>query len=312
VALLALASTALATDKYDKDNSLPPAETRGTLDCSNAIDAGCGFNYSGNNAGGAVNTEFYNCQPYSESGPENVFRLTLGATTNVTVTMAPQGCDLDLFVLASCDENDCIGSSAGTSTETVVLDCLAAGTYYVVVDGYAGAACGYTLSISCTDCSGPVENENCGSCAPLACGAIDMTVDTRSTNNDYDPGAGNSCTGYSASGGDLVWCVCIPANGGTIDLSVEEVDYDASVYLVTDCADPVGSCLSGSDCYPWPCFNSIFYTNGSGADINAYLIIDGFGGGAGTTHVTGTLDCCGGTPTEETSWGSVKARFSAN
>jgi len=309
--VVALTSSAMATAKFDKDNSAAPIPTRGLLDCSNAIDAGCGFNYSGNNGTGVNNVEFYNCQPFTESGPENVFRLTIGSTSNVSVTMSPAGCDLDLFVLASCEEDDCIGSSAGTATELVELDCLAPGTYYVVVDGYSGDVCGYTLNISCTPCTPPPGNEACDTATPLACGAISFSVNTDGTVNNYDPGAGNTCTGYSASGGDLVWSVCIP-EGGTIDLAIDEVDYDASTYLITNCANIVGSCLSGSDCFPWPCTNFINYTNPGPGDVNAYLVIDGFAGATGATDVNGTLDCCGSIPTEETTWGSVKARFTAN
>lgn len=306
LALVGMAATASANAKWDKDNSTPGTSTRGLLDCSSAIDAGCGFAYAGNNGSGVNNVETYSCVGYLESGPENVFRFVLGSTSNIAIHMQTAGGDLDLFLLSACDEGACIAYSAGIATEDIAMDCVAPGTYYIVVDGYGGTIDSYDLSVSCVDCAPPAGNETCDTAEPLVCGSVDFAPNTAGTTNNYDPGVGNACTGYSASGGDLVWSLCVPA-GGAVSLTIAEVDYDASVYLVTDCANLVGTCLDGDDCYPYPCNDLISYTNGTGGDVNAYLIIDGFAGEAGNSHVTGSFDCCGQTPTIETTWGAVKA-----
>lgn len=310
VAVAASTSMALASNpKYDKDNSPAPVGTRGLLDCSNAIDAGCGFTYSGTNGIGVNNVAAYACQPYDESGPELVFALNVGATSNVDIIMDTDGTDLDLFLLASCDENDCIGSSASIDHEEIHMVCLDAGTYYVVVDGYAGNVGNFSLSIGCTTCGGGGnDNETCDTALPLDCGNVALTTDTSGSTDNYNPGAGNSCTGFSASGGDLVWSLCIP-DGGSANFVFGEVDYDASVYMVTDCTNLVGTCLDGDDCFPFPCNDLISYTNTSGNNINAYLIIDGFGGETGHGSLTGSLDCCGAVAVEPATFGQVKARF---
>lgn len=310
VAVAASTSMALANQaKWDKDNSPAPAGTRGLLDCSNAIDAGCGFTYSGTNGSGVNNVAAYNCQPFDESGPELVFALNIGSTSNVDIIMDTDGTDLDLFLLASCDENDCIGSSASIDHEEIHAQCLDAGTYYVVVDGYSGNVGGFTLSIGCTDCNPPAGNETCSSALTLDCGNVSLTTDTSGSANDYNPGAGNSCTGFSASGGDLVWSLCIP-DGGAAHFTFAEIDYDASVYMVTDCTNLVGTCLDGDDCFPFPCNDLINYTNSTGNNVNAYLIIDGFGGETGHGSLTGTLDCCGAVAVEKTTVGGIKAKYS--
>lgn len=311
LAVLAVAgasSIALATPKYDKSHAPQGEGTRGLLDCTVAIDAGCGFNYSGNNQFGNSNVTTYSCTGFSESGPEDVFRLVLASTSNVDIVMDTDGGDLDLFLLASCDEGDCIAFSAAIEHEEIHEKCLPAGEYFVVVDGYNGTIANYSISINCTDCTPPPGNETCGTADPLGCGAIAFDTNTAGTNNDYQLPDTGSCTGYNSSGGDLVWSVCIPA-GGTLDLVFYENSYDGSAYVVTDCANVVGSCITGSDCYPFPCNNPLFYTNTGGSDLNAFLIIDGYGGASGTGRVTGTVDCCGGTATQPTTWGMLKSKF---
>jgi len=72
----------------------------------------------------------------------------------------PEGCDLDLFFLGSCDENDCLAYSGTVGTETITTTCLEPGTYYVVVDGYGssipGAECPFTIGLDiCEECDCP-------------------------------------------------------------------------------------------------------------------------------------------------------------
>lgn len=76
------------------------------------------------------------------------------------------------------------------------------------------------------------------------------TVDTSGYSNDYTPwlwGYGG-CTGHTAKGAEIV----IRINGGTVDkecLFTWTLDGDGSTYLVTDCDDPVNSCVAGADEY---------------------------------------------------------------
>jgi hypothetical protein len=132
--------------------------------------------------------------------------------------------------------------------------------------------------------------EQCdGGLDPL-CGSFSLSTVTVGYQNDLNPGPGNGCTGRSASGPDLVFRTRV-APGGSVNLTWTEEDYDGSIYLVTDCGDIEGTCLAGSDCFPFPCDNSLSYTNQSGQFIDAFLVIDGFGGMAGTGLLQGQIDC---------------------
>lgn len=153
LAVLLISTAALADQKVKPWE--PPVETSGrALDCTNAIQINCGDLVSGDNTGLPNNVDYYSCSGWLESGGEVVYELVLpeGQCYEVTGTLTAQGCDLDVFFLGSCDENDCIAyGSIGFSTS-----CIEPGTYYIVVDGYYGAGCPYDLEITCVECDCPV------------------------------------------------------------------------------------------------------------------------------------------------------------
>lgn len=126
------------------------------LDCSNVQPLECGVPYLGNNTNGNDDVVIYWCPDQNvlnvdNNGPEIVHSFT--TTTNDTVTISLTGLtgDLELFLLETCDRNDCIWSSQnpGLNNEEITRF-LPAGTYYVVVDGYNGATSNYTLTVDCT------------------------------------------------------------------------------------------------------------------------------------------------------------------
>jgi hypothetical protein len=147
----------LSYDKTGDVGSHQGGMFRGELDCADSIEASCDFFTVGSNASGASNVTFYNCAPNVwESGPEVVYELTLSQGAEVMIVMTPDGCDLDLFLLASCDENDCLQGSFTVFTEQITR-CVSAGTYYIVIDGFNGAICPFDITISCTDCPTSVD-----------------------------------------------------------------------------------------------------------------------------------------------------------
>ena len=64
-------------------------------------------------------------------------------------TLSNLGADLDVFVLRDdglgCNQQSCIGGANGVLDFAVT----AGSTYYVVVEGYAGAAGAYDLTLEC-------------------------------------------------------------------------------------------------------------------------------------------------------------------
>jgi len=164
-AILVLMVLALATCAgAQKKPYVEPVQIDGrALDCTNAIPIDCGGTVTGDNTGMPNNVVNYSCVGYDENGGEVVYQLDLpaGQCFDVTVVMTPEGCDLDLFFLGSCDEGDCLAYSASVSTEELTTECLEGGTYYIVVDGYGstvpGAECPFALTVECNECDCPVQ-----------------------------------------------------------------------------------------------------------------------------------------------------------
>jgi hypothetical protein len=110
----------------------------------------CGQQVSGYTTGLASHIDWYKCSPWDESGPEVVYSLILPDTFapyDVTATLSDLSVDLDVFILhaGGCYQGQCLvydNLSASASG-------LSAGTYYIAVDGYAGVAGSYTLSVDC-------------------------------------------------------------------------------------------------------------------------------------------------------------------
>lgn len=111
-----------------------------------ALPLACDQNVVGDTRQGENRVASYGCVPYwPEHGPEQIYLLTLEAPTDLDLLLADLSADLDLFLLSSLSPAACL--AYGDSYITVRG--LAAGTYYVVVDGFGGAAGSYRLQAWC-------------------------------------------------------------------------------------------------------------------------------------------------------------------
>ena len=111
----------------------------------------CGQQVSGDTTGLASHIDGYDCSAWDESGPEAVYSLVLPDTFapyDVTATLGDLSADLDVFILpgGGCYQGQCL---AYDNLSASALG-LSGGTYYIAVDGYAGAAGSYTLSVDCS------------------------------------------------------------------------------------------------------------------------------------------------------------------
>jgi hypothetical protein len=155
-AMVLAAVTAVATEK-EKPYVAPSETTKQNLICTGAIAVDCSgaFVHDGDNTGAPNNVAAYSCVGWPEGGGEVVYELVIpeGQCRIISADLTNMTADLDVFFLGSCDEDDCLDyGNTGFDTE-----CLGAGTYYIVVDGYGGAACAYTLTVECVYCDCPVE-----------------------------------------------------------------------------------------------------------------------------------------------------------
>ena len=90
----------------------------------------------------------YSCQPWTESGPEDVYRFLAPADGTYTFALShlDLGADLDLWVLGTdCRPASCLAHGDWDLS----LSATGGSTYYLVVDGYQGSSSNYVLELGC-------------------------------------------------------------------------------------------------------------------------------------------------------------------
>ncbi len=129
----------------------PTATPSGGL--SDPIVVGCGQTYMGSTLGHAAVIQQYGCGDNGLLAPEVVHVLHLEEDLErLTVNLDAGSLDLGLFLLGSPNPLNCLDNRSSVSRNDV-----AAGTYYLVVDGYGASAGNYTLMIGCTTSSQATE-----------------------------------------------------------------------------------------------------------------------------------------------------------
>jgi len=126
--------------------------------CADPLPIACGWQVAGDTTGKANNLSTYSCSPWSESGPEDVYALSLvpGANYDLTVRIGNIGMvDLDLILLdeGGCEAGRCLSGDSYSGTDLTARN-VPPGNYFLVVDGFLGAAGPYTLDLTCTPLSG--------------------------------------------------------------------------------------------------------------------------------------------------------------
>ncbi len=117
------------------------------LDIGSATQAYCGGVYSNDTHTGANNVSRYGCRPaWDESGPEVVYRIELGQSQPLSVTLLEADADLDLFLLRYAYPDSCV--AVGDNALSAQTE---AGAYFLVVDGYQGAAGNFAFRLTCPD-----------------------------------------------------------------------------------------------------------------------------------------------------------------
>ncbi len=218
--LLVVTSPALAGEHKARATS-PREQTRGLLDCSAAIPLTCGETIYGTNVGAPSNVVAYGCDFYDDEGPEVVYELTIDGTSNVafSAALATMDPDVDLYLLASCDESDCI--EAGD--RFLYAADIAPGTYYLVVDGFNPSD------------AGPFEIQTeCFSLDERCCPSLSECV-------LYDFGAGdNGVTMESCDAGDPTWEWGMPSGIPTQSCDGEAIGTVLGTTLTGEYPDDAG------------------------------------------------------------------------
>lgn len=245
--------------------------------CTDAfIVTGTGGTFTGNTQQ-AVNdySASSSCTGFNSTGPDVVYRVSLQQGDRVRASLAPSNTQWDssLYLVTSCSAvaQSCVAGQDNGNPEEIDYTAAMAGDYFLIVDGFANAGGTYSLTINIS--AAPIGNDQCAGAINVTAGGS-FTGDTTNATNDYNPGAGG-CTGYAAAANDVAYSVTLAA-GERLQASLTAT-WDASLYVVSNCAMAAATCLSGQD-----------DGNPEQIDFTAaqagtyYVIVDGWGAARGT------------------------------
>src|SRR5262249_39432109 len=159
--------------------------------------------------------------------------------------------------------------------------------YYGRIAAFSSQTGTYMAFLTCTPSSAPA-NDKCDGAIALTCGAVFLAGNTGDACPDYTLPEGG-CTGFRADGRDVVYKIAA-FTGDSLYLDYEQDQADASIYIVTDCSNPGGTCVAGSDSTLVGGHERLFYRFPSAGTY--YIILDSFTpgtGGPGTA--SGTRVC---------------------
>jgi hypothetical protein len=138
--------------------------------------------------------------------------------------------------------------------------------------------------------SAPPVNDVCSGAIVIPCGTFNLSGNTDQANNDYTfPSDSLSCTGYVENGRDVVYRINAVA-GDSLWIDLTSNTTDASIYLITNCSNPAGSCVVGDDSTDVGGTETLRYKFPSNGTY--FLIIDSFGDNVGGAWIaSGQLIC---------------------
>ena len=276
---------------------------------------------------------------WGATAPDLVYELTPEYTNDYAITLTGTAFDSNLYVVSDCGDidNNCLAGdedACSNCTEDVTVALTAGETYYVIVDGYAGATNDgpYALTIDCVPntcaelgfecgtwddgCGGMVTCAVCaggdtcaaGTCLPagdtcdnpITVGALPFsaTGDTTGYGADHNYTAGQ-CPGennYGLAAPDIVYAFT-PAVDGDYVIQLTGTGFDSNLYVFSDCDDFGGSCLGADEDICSNCTESLELALTAGTTY--FIVVDGYSNSSYTNDgpYTLTVDRLGDTCT---------------
>jgi hypothetical protein len=200
----------------------------------------CGTTIKGNTFFGKSNYYKYECSDHKMDGNEIIYEFDNPSTQNVVISLTDLVQDLDLFLLeyvTPMNPDRCVKSSTRTdgSYESIFVENLPKGKYYIVVEGYNKRASSFTLKI---DCPKPRGFLDCANAQNVECNNT-YSGDTKlgkANNNFY----GSDSPVYY-NGKELVYKFVAPQGAAEVIAFLENLTSDVDFFVVDNCGNPVSS-----------------------------------------------------------------------
>jgi hypothetical protein len=246
------------------------------LDCPTTfllnLEPGASFTFKGNTTGYPSNADGYSCTTWNEHGPEIVYGgFSTAIHGTLTATLSNLGVvDLDIFILNSCDSDNCVASG----DVSAAYNNAPPGQYFFSVDGYGSEyelshRGPYTINIT-AQCSPPVE-------LTLGAAYLGTTLGNPSNVVSY-PGSP-----WSETGPEAVHRITTSRTGiirAELN-SITPVGQDLDVFILSDCVADTMLAFGGQ---------AAEYANAPPGTY--YVVVDGYNGSAADYSLTVTSISC--------------------
>jgi hypothetical protein len=235
----------------------------------------CDTVLAGDTTGAANLVDRYACAPWNEPGGEVFYHLDLRADVRLSAALQNYEADLDIFLLDACDGDACLAG------ENAVLGLtLAAGHYWLVVDGWEGSqgqiqSGPFEVHLVCRYPGVPPEICSGSATIPVAITAGAAYDTTGSLYQQPDLMLlDESCSPYYEEAGE-VWYALTLGQRTEITVTVDMSFLDAALWLFDGCGmDAV--CLDFADATLQGQPEILSYANLSGGSQTIYLGVDAF------------------------------------
>lgn len=193
---------------------------------TNPVSGGCTNNFEPNeslSAAASVATNTTHSAAITSTTDNDWYRFTLSGTNNLNITLTNLPADYDIILFNSAGTEISRSENGGTTSESIVNNNTAAGTYYLRVFGWNGAnsttVC-YNLNIGAT----PVTTPTCPS-------TYDVSTNGTRTGAAQIP-FNTDIKGLISPSGDVDYYRFVITTGGTITLTLTTLpgDYDLRLY----------------------------------------------------------------------------------
>jgi len=257
----------------------------------------------------------------ASAAPDVVYRYVAGASGSINVNLCASGYDTALGIYdASFTNMFCNDDFCGLQSEIDGIPVTAGQTYYIVVDGFSSNCGDYVLSVT--------ENVPCQLvCPPAAliegepdcydgyydsynggCNSVGWQEILPTSGNHADMcGKSGTYLYFGSSYRDTDWFT-VQGIGNTMTMTLNADFADVLIFIYgTDCANPLYDALTGTPCNPITLSRYV----ADGAVVWPWVGPNGFAGIACGSNYVLSLDGIGpgATAVENTSWGTVKARY---
>jgi uncharacterized protein (TIGR02145 family) len=200
----------------------------------------CGQTIKGNTLSGKSNYYKYICSDHKMDGNEIIYEFDNPSTQNVVISLTDLIQDLDLFLMeyvTPMNPDRCVKSSTRTdgSYESIFVENLPKGKYYIVVEGYNKRESSFTLKI---DCPKPRGFLDCANAQNVECNNT-HSGDTKLGKANYNFYGSGSPVYYN--GKELVYKFVAPQGAAEVIAFLENLTSDVDFFVVDNCGNPVSS-----------------------------------------------------------------------